>query len=384
MPYRYPQNAQRKARTVEWLARLLLFPWLRSRPVVESSNELRILFVEPFQMGDVLSVTPMFEPLFDRFPNVRIYFLAKPSSAAILRMDSRITEVFEFDFVWSDYGNKRTITPGYMIRLIRFMHALRSYQFDVGIDTRGDIRSQLLMVLTGCYARLGYLRYLASNLTLRGYLLTRHLAGDQVRHRYDWNLMLLTLLGVSPDLPIRFPAFRPSGVQPRGQSSDYLLIHVGGGWEYKRWNMEKWTSLINDLGEAQPRRIMIVGSAAESQILNTLEQANRNLGTVTFRITSLTELVELVISCKLFVGLDSGPMNLAVCLGRPVVALFGPGDSTMWYPYGSRGSMIHHVEKFPCNPCHQTVCQFPEHHCMREISATEVLGLILLTLKKLT
>jgi ADP-heptose:LPS heptosyltransferase len=374
MPYHYSLAVKVKTVALEGLAWLLLWPWMPGdRPGQLEGAGCSVLLVEPFQMGDILSLTPLIDPLLTRFPGCKLFFLTKPSSAAVLRLDTRVTGVIEFDFIWSDYGLKRKVNMGYLLRLIRLMWALRRYHFDLGIDTRGDVRSQVLLSLAGCRTRIGYQRYLASNVCVKGWLLNRSLQGSATPlHRYDWNLNLLKLVGCASGLPARFPSFRPSVASESVPSGPYILIHIGGGWKFKRWSEEKWANLIGRLINGGHKAI-VIGASSEKEILTGIAgMLEPSIEGLSFRTTSLQELVALVSACELFVGLDSGPMNLAVCLGKPVVALFGPGDSTMWYPYKSRESLVHHTEKFPCNPCDQSFCRFPKHSCMNEIDVEEV------------
>jgi len=383
MPYRYSRDVQLKGRLLEWTAWLFLFPWTRNKlQSTHSLDEIKVLFVEPFQMGDVLSVTPLIAPLLNRYPNARIYFLTKPSSGAILRLDKRVVKVFDFDFVWTDYGRKRRVGVGYVFRLFSMLIQLRAYHFAMGIDTRGDIRSQILLALCGCHSRIGYVAYLASNFTIQGRLLSDRMMGELPCHRYDWNMNLLPLAGCPSD-SIRFPSFYPTlDETPIHEFSErYLLLHIGGGWKYKQWDTRNWGQVVDALMEHPGIDIIVIGGPSERDQIREVQALIRHKEKATFKITSLEELVALVSHCELFVGLDSGPMNLAVCLGKPVVALFGPGDSTMWYPYGSPESAIHHVEGFPCNPCKQVACEFPSHPCMSKISVDEVVTLVR---KKLT
>lgn len=330
-------------------------------------------------MGDVLSLTPLIDPLRVRFPDCQLVVLTKPGSAAILRLDTRIDEVLEYDFIWSDYGQKRRPQLAYLAGLIRYIWRLRVRQFDLGIDTRGDVRSQILLSLAGCHTRIGYRRYLASNVRLSGRHLSRSLPGDKVRHRYDWNLDLLSLVGcgAGEKIPAQFPSYQPTLPEVGRLPYDrYVLIHMGGGWEFKRWSESKWVEVIRRMGEAG-HPVVVVGAPADKELISGIQAAMPGQQErLEFRITSLPELVQWVANCQLFIGLDSGPMNLAVCLAKPVVALFGPGDSSMWYPYGSPRSYVHHYRNFPCNPCHQTTCYFPKHNCMSEISVEEVMQLI--------
>jgi ADP-heptose:LPS heptosyltransferase len=122
--------------------------------------------------------------------------------------------------------------------------------------------------------------------------------------------------------------------------------------------------------------LVVVGGPSESEILTTVENMIEQNKNIRFVTTTLEELVVLVRDCVKFVGLDSGPMNLAVCLNKPVVSLFGPGDSEMWHPLNHGSKMIHRKEKFPCNPCLQTVCYFPLSNCMDQVEVKEVVNLI--------
>jgi len=338
----------------------------------------KILLVEPFQMGDVLSLTPLIQPLLSKFPAAEIFVLTKKSSGSILEFDSRIKGIIKLDFSWSDYGVK-TNKLNRLIKVARETIKLRRYKFDLGLDTRGDIRSQILMTLAGCRQRVGYLNYLHSNINVKGLLLTHQLEKSRHMHRYQWNLELLSVLGWSEaDLfPVKFPSFVPDRITIGAPSSDHTVVHIGGGWQYKRWDELKWIELIHQLTRQWAEDIIVIAGPGEKDVIDRIELVVSNSGyrhRVKFRITSLEEMIVLIHQCNRFIGLDSGPMNVAVCLNKKVVALFGPGDSTMWSPLNEGAKFIHKKEKFPCNPCHQITCLFPSKSCMEEIEVSDVLS----------
>ena len=95
---------------------------------------------------------------------------------------------------------------------------------------------------------------------------------------------------------------------------------------------------------------------------------------IEFKTTNLKDLITSIKYADLLICLDSGPMNLAVCMDKQVVALFGPGDSGMWRPYSSKSFFIHKKENFPCNPCLQKTCYYPANNCMATISVDDVLN----------
>nr|MDA8216321.1 glycosyltransferase family 9 protein [Dehalococcoidales bacterium] len=86
--------------------------------------------------------------------------------------------------------------------------------------------------------------------------------------------------------------------------------------------------------------------------------------------TTVGELVALFERCSLVLGVDSGPLHMAVAAGTPTVHLFGPSDDRAFGPFGD--SNLHAVVRsdVECAPCHRfdwPAEQMAEHDCMRRI-----------------
>jgi ADP-heptose:LPS heptosyltransferase len=375
MPYSYSHKKETFSKVVELLSFVVLAPLNAFRSPSALSNPASFLIVEPFQMGDLISTTVLLDPLKRRFPDAKIYLLTKPGNAGVLLSDPRIEKILSADFPWSDYGIKRGSIKRWW-GLAKALFGLRKYKFEAGIDCRGDVRSQLIMAIAGCRNRIGYTNYLNSNLNVRGLLLTHRVPRPPYKHRFDWNAYILTALGLREQdlIPIAFPTLKLPRTPQISQypASPYMLIHVGGGWQYKRWPVGHWIALVDRLTEKYKYPIKLIAGPAEKDLLNQITAAISRQDYVSMILPSLAELVELISGCSLFLGLDSGPMNIAVALNKKVVALFGPGDSDTWYPYQDGSVFIHKKERFPCNPCAQIKCYYPEKNCMASISAEEV------------
>jgi lipopolysaccharide heptosyltransferase I len=70
---------------------------------------------------------------------------------------------------------------------------------------------------------------------------------------------------------------------------------------------------------------------------------------------------------------DSGPMHLAVAVGRPVVSIFGPTDPIWIGPYHRADAVLQ--AKISCSPCYLrqlSRCQHA-HACMHEVSPQAVI-----------
>ena len=141
---------------------------------------------------------------------------------------------------------------------------------------------------------------------------------------------------------------------------------------YKRWPVQSWVVLIERLVKLHLCEIVVIGGPKEGAILQEIAERSLFHDNVRFTISTFDELVAYTAACEVFIGLDSGPMNLAVCLGKRTLALFGPGDSYAWRPYGTNNRFIHYQEEFWCNPCFQRKCYFAEKNCMSNITVSDV------------
>ncbi|MCX7827409.1 MAG: glycosyltransferase family 9 protein, partial [Verrucomicrobiae bacterium] len=79
---------------------------------------------------------------------------------------------------------------------------------------------------------------------------------------------------------------------------------------------------------------------------------------------------------RLMISNDSGPMHLAVAVGTPVVALFGPTDPRLTgpYPVGGSSSIVLRAT-LDCSPCLKPQCKdAPRLECMARIEVEQVVA----------
>ncbi len=349
------------------------FNFRKSKPGLPDEIK-KILIIEPFQLGDIVSLSVMIGPLQKKFPEATIYILTKAGNENIYEFDKRVN-VITSEFPWADYN--KTLSPKRYFKLLADVFRIRKLKIGTGIDPRGDIRSQVVLLMIGCRERLGYTSYLNSNITTRGLLLTQTAGKPESNHRYDWNLQLLNYMNVENIYPVKFPSIDVSSINSGIKKKDEIsvLIHPGAGWLYRQWPESNWVKLIQKLAENRKIKITVIGGKGEKEILARI-LSSVNDERMEFKATSLKDLIASIKYSDLFICLDSGPMNLAVCMDKPVIALFGPGDSAMWHPYNSKSHYIHKKENFPCNPCLQKTCYFPKNNCMSMISVEDVLELV--------
>lgn len=142
-------------------------------------------------------------------------------------------------------------------------------------------------------------------------------------------------IGLDPMVTPPFVALRPleylgaaSSFKPStSRSQTTLAVHPGSGSARKNWPVDRWQTLLTELGVPA---LLILGEVEREtwrDRLTALPDHVRPLVT-----PSLEELVTEISSCRLFLGHDSGVSHLAAACGVPCVLLFGPTDPAMWAP----------------------------------------------------
>lgn len=376
MAYTYSKKKAVLARVLEAFSFVILKGLRLGKEKFDTTQDFKkILIIEPFQMGDVVSLSVMFEPLLKKYARASITILTGEHNENIKEFDERI-KLITTAFPWANY-KKEVLKIKKWLKLFSDIKKIKKLKFELGIDPRGDIRSQIVLLLTGCQQKIGYTNYLRSNINIRGLLLTRKTGKPFFEHRYDWNLNLLSLIGITDAFPIKFPTIinRTQVIFESNDQNPFIIIHPGGGWKYKRWATGKWVELIKKMLSQHKLKICLLGGEGEREILDEIS-FTLDKRVVEAKVTNFEELLYNIKAADLYIGLDSGPMNLAVCLNKPVVALFGPGDSEMWRPYNMERSFIHEKEEFWCNPCAQKFCYYPRGNCMSKISVDDVVKII--------
>ncbi len=335
--------------------------WAIVRSRAEDSPSIhRVLILEPFRLGDAVLVARMAVELRRRWPNIRVYVLTHPTACAWVSRLVREIQVLDWAFPWTSAPGPR---QGWLATL-RFLWSLRAQDFDVGIDPRGDVRTQLALCLAGCRRRVGLSRYLASNIRLRGSLLTDPVEVPDGMHRVELLARLVEALGVSG-------TEWTQPVAPRSKPGQAVVLSPGAGWEFRQWPELRWAELASRLLRLG-LEVHLVGARESWPLLERIQQLSDPTPEV--RVTSLDGFLAEIQDAAVVVSPDSLAVHVASeWYGVPVVALFGPGVVSLYRPR-SRGSVaLHHQDRFPCAPCPQRRCIRPHDPCMLSISVEEVL-----------
>jgi ADP-heptose:LPS heptosyltransferase len=129
-----------------------------------------------------------------------------------------------------------------------------------------------------------------------------------------------------------------------------VLVHTGSGWDVKRWSDEKWIELLKRINRTGDYRFFFVGKGKEEQL--SFERIQRSLEFYVHSLIDRLDLWELYQIMKMsdyFIGIDSGPRNLAHFANLRSVTLLNPAAVKNFMPIDKRDITVERPNRVPAN-----------------------------------
>jgi lipopolysaccharide heptosyltransferase II len=146
---------------------------------------------------------------------------------------------------------------------------------------------------------------------------------------------------------------------------------------WKQWPVERYRELIKRvLDDCPGAHVVLFGSANERSMIEELVKGLGPRSTVAAGKTTVKQVAALIEKCDMLVCNDSGLMHVAVAVGTPVVAIYGPTDLARTAPRGEGHIVIRH--ELPCSPCFrlegdEQIHRCTHHDCLMTIAPEEVI-----------
>jgi heptosyltransferase-2 len=261
------------------------------------------------------------------------------------------------------------------------LRVLRQTRYDVVLDLHRTPRSCILSQGLAARQRLAYCKR-----TLRRALLV-HLGWNTLRamtpvpELYAAPLRRLGLRAPLPALELHVDTESQEAVQqhltqafPESFDRPLLAVAPGAHWPTKRWPVERFASVAQELAQQHHAAVVILGDAHDASLAQELCQrltipVFNSVGQFALRHTAA-----LLQRCHLLLCNDSGLMHMATALGVPVVTIFGPTVQEFgFYPFHARAQVV--SQEVPCRPCSSKGsqrCPRGHHDCMQRVTREHV------------
>lgn len=360
------------------------------------STQTRILVIRPDHLGDLVLTTPVLNALKEYAPDAHITMMVGPWSREVVARHPAIDDVLTCPFPGFQRAAQKLLAP-YKL-LFQTARQLKSAHYDLAINLRYDFWwGAALIYLAGIPRRVGYAIQPARP------FLTDALTFPQPEHATVSNLRLtsssLQALGYkqleTPYTPDRYPLHFVATEEERSWVDEQLaeagitrelpvvVIHPGTGAAVKLWRTEAWSHCANSITRTLPplkqAHIVLTGSKSERPML---EEIARGMKTPPLILSEMTvgQLAAILKRALLVLGVDSGPLHLAVAQNTPTLQLFGPTDERVFGPWGmpEQHMVIRATQKcpdcplIPCNRLDFGAEETILHPCVRLIPEQQI------------
>ncbi len=308
-------------------------------------EDRHVWLIRPDHLGDVLFLRPALRRFRQSLPDWHITLAIGPWSRAVVDADPNVDEVVEIRFPgfdrnavkrpWQPYQllfaeaeRLRARRPQAVI-LLREDHwwgALLARQAGVPIiigaespTTTDLLTDQISMATVHAVERNAEMLDFAA----------RTLAGDLSVRPVNWRSDELPWQVTDDDRASAADLLQHSGVD-----RPFVVIHPGSGAAVKLWPGHRWAAVSDEIAKLG-LDVVLTGTGSEMAQVETIVTKAKSQPRSLAGQTSLRQLAAIFEQSLLVAGVDSGPLHLAVAVGRPTVHLYGPSSVETFGPWGN-------------------------------------------------
>jgi len=367
------------------------WPFRMRRAAGDRPDPRRVLVLRLERIGDLLMVVDGLAALRASLPAARIDLVVGSWNAPLARAMAIADAVETIDAPWLARGARASTWPVMFARA----RGWRQRRYDLAINLEPDIRTNLLLGMSGASVRVGY------STGGGGSCLTDAAAYDPRVHTRDNAVQLVQRAcagwrdvgrGLSPGLDggaeappdtsrvPRHDVGRPfrDGVGARlslpdaararaqallgcGDGRRFIGVHASGGRAVKQWHLDRFAAVASALAREHGATIVMTGAAADAPLVRAVRQSMASEVPVldVGGDLDLLTLAAVLERCALFVTGDTGPMHVAAAVDTPTVAIFGPSDPARYRPLTDRHRIVR--IDLPCSPCNRI--RLPPERC---------------------
>ncbi len=345
-----------------------------------SQQDLRILAVRPDRLGDVILSTPAFEVIKNHYSRCHLTVMIRAEHVPLIQKLPFIDEVMIYDPLGKHAGFR-----GFR----KLTQEIREKKFRIAVVLQGNFKIAAAIFFAQVLHRVGPLSKVYSFLFYNRGIRQRR---SQVEmHETDYNLQLLRRLGIristrSIDTRIHVSDetlqaakkwLKDAGLR---ENEDLIAIHPGMGGSALNWPENHYSDLVRALVKDQ-KQILVTGGALDFALIERLKSSlGAEAKKVIFYsgpVMAPVDFLAALFQCaSVVVAPSTGPLHVAVALGKRVVTFYSPvrvQSAIRWGPYlksESKASVL--VPEVYCGQdfqCLGSLCNY--YPCMKTLTVNQ-------------
>ncbi len=285
----------------------------------------RICIVMMSAVGDAVHVLPVVNALKRADPGCHITWVLQPVPATLIRGHPAVDDIIIFDRAegWSAFTSAA--------------REMRKRHFDLLIDLQVYFKAGILTAMSGARRRLGFDVSRARD--ANWLFTTERIPRGPAQHVQDQYFEFLEHLGVGYE-PVEWRLGPWPGEAEWQQEfvarfdRPVAAIVVATSKPEKDWIPERWAEVCDVLTEHYGLQPVLVGGTSPREVAAADSIRDYAIhDPVSMLGSGLRKLVGILDASALVLAPDTGPLHMAVALGRPVISLIGYTDPRRTGPY---------------------------------------------------
>lgn len=325
------------------------------------------MIVKLSALGDIVHTFPVIRAMKMAEPGMKIDWAVGEGYTDLVRLSPHVDGVIPFHRrEWAKWWR-----PSTMREIGGFLKHLRAERYDFVLDLQGLLRSGVITFFARAPLKIGFENAREGAVFFYNRKIPASAGAVHAIDRYMASLShagINSAAGVGYDLAI--PPEDMAWAAETVPKKAYAVLNPNARWKTKLWSVEKFGELAKELHRRHGLRSVIVGGPEDDErcraVAGIAGDAAQNLS----GRASLPRLAAILKGAEVMFTNDSGPMHLAVAVGTPVAAVFGPTNPARTGPYGDGNAVAR--AGVSCSPCYKRTCPAAVE-CMTEVSVGDVL-----------
>jgi len=328
-----------------------------------NKKDPRILIIMLRRIGDILLTTPVAREIKKELEEAKLCFLVEDGFVDVISLNPYIDEIMVL--------KKNLFLEYHLIRKIR------KENFDIVFDFQSNPRSALFTLLSGAKYSFGY----CYSFRLRNSFYFETLKADsKPRYAVEQKFNLLRLAGFSPkDITTSFyfseddKKFIDKFLINSGlKGKKFAIFSTTSRKSSHRWLPEYFALLAKEIYVKTGITPVFIYGPGEQEYVQGIYMQCKDVAVMLPEFT-LKQAGAILKDACLLVGIDNGLRHLAIAVGTPTFAIFGPSQPEHWTPPEPKHAFVR--SDVDCIECYKRECV--DLTCMKVLTPEIVLNNLL-------
>ena len=273
---------------------------------------MKVLVVQQrYGIGDMLIFLPYLKALSEK-NNVKISLLAKKTS--------RSSELFKSEKFLDEIIDLDSTNDG-ISGFFNLSKEIKKRKFDKIYIFNGSLRYKLIAMFAGIKSIYQYPLFTSKDIIFQtAKVFTEPLVGK--------------ILSTEPNLLLKEEDVRKAKNTYRiNEKAKNIVLGVSASGPTKRWGIENYINLATQISQYKECKFFVAVGKNDSEIIDKIKKSNINTTCMTMEKISISNILNIIKNCNLYIGNDTGFMHMSAALGIKSIGIFTDSPASSYSGY---------------------------------------------------